>query len=485
MRRLLRWLLVLGVLAAITAAVSIPAWSWWQQHARPRYLTAAVSRGRVETVVNSTGTIKPVRTVSVGAFTSGPIKEVLVDYNSVVYKKSLDRPRQTDLLALNLGTLAGGPAAVPLGPLTLALTGLGVTDCPATLLAVIDPQLSQAALDRDQAALDRDRALLKTQEADLKRVEALLKQAENNLTRAKRLMAINKDYLSENDLDQFQFTYLSYVAQRELAEANVTQATAAVRQSEANLANSRTNLGYTRIFAPEDGIVIERKVDPGQTVAASFQTPELFTIALEMDRHMYVFASVDEADIGLIRIAMERNRSSPETERKRLAKFTVDAYPGELFEGDIHDIRQNATTTQNVVTYPVVIDAPNLERRLMPSMTANISFQIDIREDVLRLPAVALRFVPMPFQVRPEDRHYVELEPASPAPSARKTSASEKADQARKLHERIVWVQEGDWLRAVPVRLGLIESQFAEVVESDLTEGQPVVTGTVSALAPR
>ena len=135
-----------------------------------------------------------------------------------------------------------------------------------------------------------------------------------------------------------------------------------------------------------DGTVIERKVDPGQTVAASFVTPELFIIAPDMDKHMYVFASVDEADIGQIRTAQERGKA---------VKFTVDAYPGDLFEGKIHQIRKNSTTTQNVVTYPVVIEAPNPDLKLLPGMTANITFQIEARDDVLRVPAAALRFVPL------------------------------------------------------------------------------------------
>jgi HlyD family secretion protein len=423
MRRFLRWLLVLGVLAALAAIVGIPAWSWWQQHSRPRYMTAEVSRGRVETVVNSTGTIKPVLSVSVGAFTSGPIAKVFVDYNSVVKKDEV--------------------------------------------IALIDPKLAQATLDRDNAAL-------KTQKADLKRVRALLKQAANNEDRARKLMAINKDYLSENDLDQYQYTHESYEAQEELAQANITQA-------EANVKNSETNLGYTKITSPVDGIVIERKVDPGQTVVASFNTPELFIVAPEMDKHMYVYASVDEADIGLIQEAKGKGRP---------VRFTVDAHPGVLFDGRIHQIRKNATTTQNVVTYPVVIEAPNPkteegELKLLPGMTANLSFEIEAKEDVLRLPAVALRFTPIAFQVRPEDRHYVEAQPAAPAAGAPRSSAGDKADQARKRHERIVWVQDGDWLRAVPVTLGLIENQFAEVLKGDLAEGQAVVTGTESVFAPR
>lgn len=419
MLRLLRWLLVLGVLAGLSAAVSIPAWSWLQQRSRVRYLTTPISRGRVQTVVNSTGTVKPVLSVSVGAFTSGPIAEVFVDYNSVVKKDQV--------------------------------------------IARIDPKLAKAALDRDLAAL-------KTQQADLKRIEALLKQAVNNEARARKLMAINKDYLSENDLDQYHYTRLSYEAQRELAEANITQA-------EANVENSRTNLGYTKITSPVDGIVIERKVDPGQTVVASFNTPECFIVAPEMDKHMYVYASVDEADIGLIRKAQDNNS---------VVTFTVDAYPGDLFEGHIHQIRRNSTTTQNVVTYPVVIEAPNPDLKLMPGMTANLSFPVESKDDVLRLPAAALRFVPAAAAVRPEDRHYVEGLPAADnAPEPPAGTAADKAERAKSLRRRHVWVQDGDLLRAVPVTLGVIDFQNAEIVDGELVEGQVIVTGTDNGFGPR
>jgi len=403
-----------------------------QQRAVPRYLSASVSRGRVETVVNSTGTVKPIRTVSVGAFTSGPIEKVFVDYNSVVTE--------------------------------------------GQELARIDQKLANAALDRDRAALDRDKAALKTQKADLIRVEALLQQAKNNHDRAVKLVAINKDYLSDSDQDTYLFARLTSEAQVELSKANVAQAEANVALSEANVKNSETNLGYTKIVAPEAGVVIERKVDTGQTVAASFQTPELFIIAPEMDQHMYVFASVDEADIGMIRNAQEHGR---------VVKFTVDAYPGDLFEGAIHQIRKNSTTTQNVVTYPVVLKAPNPDMKLMPGMTANISFQIESRDDVLRVPAAALRYVPPAALVRPEDRHYVEALPAAAADAGKKRTAADKAEQSRNRQHRLVWVQDGLLLRAVPVTLGLMENQFAEVLEGDLSEGQTVVTGLEGASLPR
>ena len=417
MRRLFRWLVVLAVLGGIGAAVAMPTAAWLKKRSQRTYQTATVSRGRVETVVNSTGTVKPVRSVSVGAFTSGPIAEILVDYNSVIRK--------------------------------------------GQVLARIDRKLLQAAADRDRAALE-------TQRAELNRVEALLQQAKNNEARARRLASVNKDYLSDTEMDQFKFGTLTAEAQRNLARASVDQA-------RATLENSLANLGYTEVTSPVDGIVIERKVDPGQTVASQFQTPELFIVAPDMEKHMHVFASVDEADIGLIRTAQQSNRA---------VKFTVDAYPGDLFAGKIYQIRKNSTTTQNVVTYPVVIEAPNADLKLMPGMTANISFQLETKDDVLRVPAAALRYVPTAEEVVPEDKHYVEQFTTDQAEGTRR-SAAEKAELARNRQRRLVWVQDGPLLRAVPVMLGLIENRYAEVVGGDLAEGQAVVTGTGDAASPR
>ena len=418
MKRLVKWLLILAVIGGGFMFIGGRFREWVAERSKPRYLTVAVSRGRVATVVTATGTIKPVLSVSVGAFTSGPIAAVNVDFNAVVKK--------------------------------------------GQVLAVIDTKLLQAAVDRDQAGIE-------SQRADVKRVDALLQQAKNNEKRARRLMAINKDYLAETDLDQFHFTRLSYEAQIKLGLASI-------KQAEANLKNSLANLGYAKIVSPVDGVVIERKVDPGQTVAASFQTPELFTIAPDMDKHMYVYASVDEADIGQIRAAQARGQ---------VVQFTVDAYPGDLFTGKIHQVRNNSTTTQNVVTYPVVIEVPNPGMKLMPGMTANITFPIETRNDVLRVPAAALRFVPLPAHARPEDRHYAEPLPIVRATEGTKRTANEKAEQMRKRQHRIVWVKDGDLLRAVPVTLGLMDNQFSELVGGGLTADQEVVFGTESGAAPR
>jgi HlyD family secretion protein len=417
-RRWLKWLLILGVLGGGLTYAGVWAKAWIEKRSEPKYLTVTVSRGPVATVVTSTGTIKPVQSVSVGAFTSGPIKEVRVDFNSVVKK--------------------------------------------GDVLALIDPRLAQATYDHDLAALE-------AQTADLGRVDALVKQAKNNERRSKQLAGINKDYIADTDMDTYLYTRLQNEAQYRLSQASI-------KQAEATLANSKANLEYTRIVSPVDGIVINREVDPGQTVAASFQTPELFVVAPDMDKHMYVYASVDEADIGQIQAAQKSGQ---------VVKFTVDAYPGDLFEGKVHQIRKNSTTTQNVVTYPVVIESPNPDLKLLPGMTANITFQIETKENVLRVPAAALRFVPLPAQVRPEDRHHVESLPTAAPESGQKSTASEKANQSRKRRQRIIWVKDGNLLRAVPVTLGLIENQFAELVDGDLAEGQQVVTGVETGFGQR
>jgi HlyD family secretion protein len=409
MWKLVRWLLMLVVLGGIGVAVGIPAQQWYKEKTRPRYLTAKVSRGRVEAVVNSTGTVKPVRSVQVGAFVSGPLEKVFADYNSVVKK--------------------------------------------GDLLARIDPRLLRAAVERDQAAL-------LTQKAELARVDALLQQAKNNEMRAKKLQSINRDYLSDTEMDQFKFNRQSLEAQRKLALAMISQA-------EATLENSQTNLGYTEIRAPVNGMVIERKVDPGQTVAATFQTPELFVVAPDMEKHMHVFASVDEADIGLIREAQAK---------KSQVQFTVDAYPRDLFTGTIYQVRKSSTTTQNVVTYPVVVEAPNPELKLMPGMTANLSFLIEACEDVVRVPVAALRFVPPPARIHPDDRKYLEGIVPDRKQSGSRPSARHKTQAAQGRARRVVWVSEGDRLRAVTVTLGLIDNRYAELLAGDLEEGQEVIT---------
>jgi HlyD family secretion protein len=413
MRRLIKWLVILGILGGIGWASYEPAARYWKERNRVVYREAEVTRGRIIAVVNSTGTVKPVQTVLVGAAVSGPITKCLVDFNDEVKK--------------------------------------------GDLMAQIDPRPYAASVARDRAALA-------TSKAQVERARADLQKAKNDEARALALRAENKGFISETEVDQFKFTRLALEAALAVAETTVLQAQASLETSEANL-------GYTEIRAPVDGIVIERKIDPGQTVAASFQTPELFTVAPDMRKEMRVFASVDEADIGLIRDAQTRGQP---------VHFTVDAYPDDLFPGTIFQIRKNSTTTQNVVTYPVVVSAPNDSLKLLPGMTASISFQVGERSDVLRIPNAALRFYPQREQVRPEDRKLLEnVEPSAGDEDREEAqrSAQEKADSRQKRNRRHVWVVDGELLRAVPVVTGLSDSKYTELVSGEIREGQKLVMG--------
>ena len=199
-------------------------------------------------------------------------------------------------------------------------------------------------------------------------------------------------YISQADFDKFKYARMTLEAQLKVAQATVDQA-------RASLETSLANLNYTEIRSPVDGIVINRKIEPGQTVAAQFQTPELFIVAPDIRKEIHVHASVDEADIGLIKEAQAK---------KYPVNFTVDAYPDKIFKGNVQEIRLSSTTTQNVVTYPVVVSTSNPDLELLPGMTASLSFQVNERTNVIKVPNAALRFYPAANQVRPQDAPILE-----------------------------------------------------------------------------
>ena len=344
MKRLGIGLIALVLLSGVGIA-GYRQYSALRTHAGSGYHTAAIRRGDVKVVVNSTGTVQPVLSVQVGAFVSGPVEKVNVDFNARVKKDQV--------------------------------------------LAEIDPRTYQAAVAHARAALAHS-------QADVTRTQALLEQAFRNEQRGLLLRKLNKGAISDTDLDQAVTDRRSLEAQLELARAMVVEC-------QADLDVAKTNLEFTVIKSPVDGVVIDRKIDPGQTVASQFQTPVLFVVAPDLEKKIYVYASVDEADIGLIRDAQRNNQ--PVT-------FAVDAYPNDAFEGRIAQVRLNPTTVQNVVTYTVVVESPNHELKLLPGMTANLTFQIENRHGVLVVPNGALRFWPKAEQVRAEDQSLVESEPA-------------------------------------------------------------------------
>jgi HlyD family secretion protein len=325
------------------------------------------------------------------------------------------------------------------------------------LLARIDPRLYEANVARDKAALG-------TALAEVNRAEAMLQQAINNEHRAQALEARNKDFISETEMDQYLYNRIALEAQVELAKA-------AAEQARGNLENSQANFEYTFIRAPMDAMVIDKKIEPGQTLAAVYQTPELFILAPDMEKKMHVYASVDEADIGLIRAAQQRGEP---------VHFTVDSYPNDVFEGMIYQIRKSSTTTNNVVTYPVIVEAANPDLKLFPGMTANLSFQVEVREDVIEIPNAALRFYPAREQVREEDRKILDGTDDDDDESATADvalPAVEKAKANRDRRRRHVWVEDGRFLRAVEVTVGVTDHLHTELISGDLKVGQKLVTG--------
>ncbi|MBI2477131.1 MAG: efflux RND transporter periplasmic adaptor subunit [Planctomycetia bacterium] len=394
-----RYKIIVGLLlvGGACAAAYKPATDYWKKRNRPIWKQAETKRGTIVSVVNSTGTVKPVLSVQIGSFVSGPIKELFVDR---IY----------------------------------------------------------------EASVARDRAFLATSEAEVDRAVAQLQQAINNEARALSLQEENEDFISDQELDQLKFNRIALEATLEVAKASIDQA-------QANLDNSLANLGYTEIRSPVSGMIIDRKIDPGQTLAAQFQTPELFVVAPDMREKMHIYASVDEADIGLIREAQEKGRP---------VQFTVDAYRDDLFEGRIAEIRFSSTELQNVVTYPVIVAAPNPDLKLLPGMTASISFRVDESEDVIRIPNAALRFYPDVKHVREEDKKLLEgkdWEREADENDEAVVSAIERADARKKRNRRHVWVVDGEFLKATEVETGLSDSKYTELVSGDLKEGQKLVTG--------
>lgn len=280
-----------------------------------------------------------------------------------------------------------------------------------------------------QMKRDAAEANLANARARVRKSEADLDLKQRQLGRQQQLRA--EDAVSEDVLDTAR-------SARDQAMAQVALDQAAVQQAEAALQEARINLGYTDIVSPVDGVVVSRNVDVGQTVAASFQTPTLFLIARDL-AEMQVATNVSESDIGSVREGQD-------------ATFTVDAHPGRIFRGRVSQVRNSPVTVQNVVTYPVVIAVDNQDLSLKPGMTATVTILEEEKADALRVPLRALRFTP----------------PEIPGPSA-------AADEAR---VPAVWVLgDDDGMRRVEVKTGLRDDRFAEIVEGDLQPGDRVVVG--------
>lgn len=297
------------------------------------------------------------------------------------------------------------------------------------LLARLDQSLYRSAIEQARANLVRA-------EADHERIRVSLADAESKLARARELAA--RQLIPANELDAAEVTVATTAAQVRSSQAGVTQARASLGQAEVNLAR-------TIIVAPIDGIVISRNVDVGQTVAASLSAPTLFLIAADLTE-MQLNASIDESDLGAIA------PGQPVT-------FEVDAHPDLTFDGIVKQVRLNPVVTSNVVTYAAIITAPNPRLKLLPGMTARLTVETDRRDDVLRVPAAALRVRPTAEQLEALD------------------GSSDDAEPGRTR----VWLLEEGRVRGVSVTTGITDGALVEIVDPPFAEGADVVTRITAA----
>ena len=342
---------------------------------RVRYQTAPIKRRTITQVVEASGTINPVNTVSVGSTVSGLISAIYVDFNSKVTK--------------------------------------------GQLLAEIDPRTFQATVDQNQASMN-------SAEADLANREATLEMSEKTLRRYRNLYA--RSFIPKADLDQAEADYKSNLAQVNAAKAKISQTRAQYNQS-------LVNLNYTKITAPVSGMIISREIDLGQPVAASFQAPELFTIAQDLEK-MQIEVNVSEADIGDVKEGQE-------------VTYTLDGYPNSVFNGKVTQVRISPTTVSNVVTYSVIVTVDNKDLKLKPGMTANVSIITAKNEDVLSVPNIALKFTPQ--------------------------------TDGKKYKTQGLWVKDGMHIKRIDIQTGASDDSYTEVKGDNIYEGERVLVGIKSA----
>ena len=410
-------------IAVVILVVAIGAFVTLGGNDSIQYLTAKVDRGSIRDAVEATGTVHAVVLVQVGSQVSGTIAELSVDFNS--------RVRRGDVIAL------------------------------------IDPALFKGALDQANADFDSAVANVQVARESVAKAEAALLQSRLDLERAKSLFAAQ--FQQRQFVDQAQATFDAAAASVGSAKAGVLQAQAQVRQKQAAVAVARTNLNYTTIRSPIDGIVVARNVNVGQTVAASLQAPNIFDIAQDL-RKMQLYAKTDESEVGRIFIG-------------RPVTFKVDAFPHQGFQGVVSQLRMNPTTVQNVVTYDTIIDFDNPDLKLFPGMTAYVTIPVASVENALRVPNTALRFVPpLPPQALNAlaERSGVALQAA---PSDGQASGAAAAKRQRETG--VLWkLTPAKAIEPVQVKIGITDHAYTEVVavtKGSLDTNDAVVTAAVVA----
>lgn len=336
------------------------------------YQTQKLERCTITQVVEASGTINPVNTVSVGSTVSGLMKAIYVDYNSEVKK--------------------------------------------GQLLAQIDPA-------NFQASVDQNRAQINNAEANLAKLNAEMVMAQKTYNRYKNLYA--KNFVARSELDQAESDYLAKKAAIGAQQASIAQARATYK-------TAMTNLGYTKIIAPVDGTIISRDIDVGQPVAASFQAPELFTIAQDLKK-MQIEVNVSEADIGQVKEGQD-------------VEYTLDGYPDSTFYGKVTQVRLDSTTTSNVVTYTVIVSVSNEDLKLKPGMTANVSIITNRSSNVLCAPSIALKYSP--------------------------------ESNGQKYKNQGLWILENGKPRRIDIKEGASDDSNIEIISQKLKVGDEIIIGS-------
>lgn len=361
------------ILTAVLLLICIP-FVMNKKSNKVQYVTDIVKERTITETADASGTIEPVNTVEIGAQVSGMISRIFVDYNSEVKK--------------------------------------------GQVLAQIDTSLFEAQLQQAEANI-------KNAQASLAKNQAQLDYDTKTYNRYKNLYARN--LISKNDLDSAEAAFKSDTAQIAAAKASILQAQAAYKTAQANMR-------YTKITSPVDGIVISKEVEEGQTVAASFQTPTLFTVAEDLEK-MRIETSVSEADIGRVKTGQEVN-------------YTLDGYPDAVFKGTVSQVRLSPKTESNVVTYTVIIDVENEEGRLMPGMTANVSIITSKAENVLTVPNSALKFT--------------------------------AADNKQRYEHKGIWVEKKGKPARVNIETGASDDAYTQVISDEIKAGDKVYTGKIT-----
>jgi HlyD family secretion protein len=343
------------------------------------------------------------------------------------------------------------------------------------VIAEIDPKLFLGAVMQAQADLQNGQALLAAAKANLTKDQATLQQ--NKLDYERAVGLAGQGVMSQQQLDAAQATYDAISAQVGSDRAAIQQAEAQVAQKTAALKVAQTNLDYTIIRAPNNGTVVNRSIDIGQTVAASLQAPTLFTIALDLTK-MLVYAKTDEGDVGQIRPGHP-------------ADFQVDAFPKEVFHGTVRQVRMNATTVQNVVTYDTIVEFDNPDMKLFPGMTAYVSIPVASVTDVIKIPNAALRFKPdlPPEQIQGLYQKYGITVPQAPSsqrteqPGGGTKERSTPASNGKPITDTaIVWKLLPDKsLQPLQVHVGLTDHTFTALTGGDLKSGDELVTGATTS----